>query len=108
MISSADAALLISGYKSESKLLRITFSARDMSFSFRLTATVLEFVEGTRLTLEAPNADHCLVNLRGCLFEYGDSRKAPRVLREDAEAKFAGFLTVIFPSKERLYLFETR
>jgi hypothetical protein len=107
VISSAEAALLISGYKLESKLLRITFSARDMSFSFRLTSTVLEFVEGVRLTPEAPNADHCLVNLRGCLFEYGDTREAPESTREAAEAKFAGVLTIIFPSRERLYLFET-
>ena len=106
MISSAEAALLISGYKSEPKELRIAFSARDMSFSFRLTATVLEFVEGERLTLEAPNADHCLVNLRGCSFEYADSREAPDFIREPAEAKFAGVLTIIFPSGERLYLFE--
>jgi hypothetical protein len=108
MISSAEAALLISGYKSESKPLRITFSARDMSLGFRLTATVLDFAEGERLTLEAVNADHCLVNLRGCRFEYADTREAPEFVREDAEAKFAGVLTVIFPSDERLYLFEMR
>ncbi len=108
MISSEQAALLISGYKSESKALRITLSARDMSLAFRLTATVLDFVEGERLTLEASNADHCLVNLRGCRFEYADSRESPEFVRESAAAKFAGVLTIILPSRERLYLFEMR
>ena len=106
MISSGEAALLMSGYKSESRRLRITFSARDMSLAFRLTASVLDFAEAERLTLEAPNADHCLVNLRGCTFEYADSREAPAAVRELAQAKLAGVLTITFPSGERLYLFE--
>ena len=108
MISSAEATLLIEGYKSQSKVLRIFFIARDRSVNVRVTGSVKEFVEGERLTLVAPNADHCLVVLFGCTFEYGDPREAPDAIRDSVAAKFDGVLTILFPLGERLYLFEMR
>jgi len=104
MISSAEAALLISGYKSESKVLRTVFTSRDASISMRLTASVWDFVEGERLILAASNGDHCLVVLSGCTFAYGDNREAPESIRE--LAKFEGRLTVLFPKGGRLDLLE--
>lgn len=106
MISSADAALLMSGYKSESKSLKIIFSARDTSFSFSLAATVLEFVQGESLSLGGANtADNCWVSLRGCLFGYADIREAPSSVHETFD-KYAGTLKILFPSGESLVLFE--
>ncbi len=108
MISSTEAASLISKYKSESKLVRIFFIARDKSVNLRLTASVLDFVESDRLTLVAPNGDHCLIVLRGCRFEYGDPREAPESIRGAVAEQFEGTLTIFFPSGDRLYLLEMR
>ncbi len=108
MISSTEAALLISKWKSESSRVRTFFIARDKSVNLRLTALVSDFAESERLTLVAPNGDHCLVVLRGCRFEYGDPREAPEAVREAVAEKFEGTLTIIFPSGGRLYLLVMR
>jgi hypothetical protein len=108
MISSSDAALLMSKWKSESKRLRIFLISRDKFVNLRLTASVSDIVERERLTLVAPNGDHCLVVLHGCRFEYGDPREAPEAVRNAVAEKFEGTLTVLFPSGDRLYLLEMR
>jgi len=110
MISSADAHLLIDKYRSEQTRLRIIFILRDMSVNLRLTANALSAETGyDELTFVAPNGDHCLTVLSGCKFEYGDPREVddPKI-RAASEAKFAGCLTVLFSSGERLYIMEMK
>jgi hypothetical protein len=76
MISSEQVHLLISKYRSEQTLLRITFILRSMAINIRLTARALESEEGFgQPTFVADNGDHCLVVLEGCLFEYGEPRE---------------------------------
>jgi hypothetical protein len=110
MISSEHAHLLISKYRSEQTLLRLTFILRDLSVNIRLTARALASEEGPReLTFVAENGDHCLVVLDGCSFDYGDPREVSDPdIRAKAEAKFAGSLAVLFRSGERLYIMELR
>jgi hypothetical protein len=108
MISSTEAALLISKWKSESRRVRTFFIARDKSVNLRLTASVSDFEESERLTLVGPNGDHCLVVLRGCRFEYGDPREAPESVRDAVAEKFEGTLTIFFPSGDCLYVLEMR
>jgi|GEM_PF-6803746 len=108
MISSAHAQLLIDKYRSEQTRLRITFILRDMSVNLRLTASLLPEPESEgQLSFVATNKDHCLLVLRGCSFEYGDPRevKDPDI-RASASEKFAGCLTILFPTGERLYVME--
>ena len=110
MISSADAHLLIAKFRSEQTLLRITFIPRDMSVNMRLTATALRGEKSAdEVTFVAPNGDHCLTVLRGCKFEYGDPREVEdSEIRAKSEFKFAGALTILFPSDERLYIMEMK
>lgn len=109
MISSEEANLLISRYRSEQPLLRLNFILRDMSIKMRLTACAAPKDAPGQLSFVADNGDHCLVVLRGCHFEYGDARevKDPEI-RARSEEKFAGCLTILFPSGERLFIMEMR
>ena len=76
MISSEQAHLLISKYRSERTRLRISFIARDKSVNLRVTAKAVERVEPPeQLSFVADNGDHCLTVLTGCRFEYGDERE---------------------------------
>ena len=110
MISSQHAHLLISKYRSERTLLRISFIARDMCVNMRLTAKAREDEEPPeQLTFEAENGDFCLTVLTDCKFEYGDAREVENpAIRAASQAKFEGCLTVLFPNKERLYIMEMR
>src|SRR5215471_17873460 len=110
MISSADAMQLISKYRDEQTRLRITLILRDKSINIRLTGRLVSEERSGQLTFVAPNGDHCLVLLpNGCLFESGDSREVgDPELRAAVETKFAGALTILLPSKERLYIMELR
>ena len=74
MISSEDANLVISRFRSEQPLMRINLILRDMSVKMRLTARALVEEPAGQLTFEGENGDHCLVELRNCSFEYGDAR----------------------------------
>lgn len=109
MISSEEANLLISRYRSEQPLLRINLILRDMSVKMRLTARAVVKEPAGQLTFEADNGDHCMLILQNCRFEYGDAREVddPEI-RSRSEKKFAGCLTVVFPSDERLYVMELR
>jgi hypothetical protein len=104
MISSAEAALLISKFESESRLLRILIGTRDKSIYLRLTGRVVGGFEGQNLKLEIGNGDFCVMALRGCTFEYGDERQAPQFLREDAARMYEGTLGIWFPSDLHLSL----
>jgi len=109
MISWEEAHSLIEAYRSERTRLRIVLILRDMSISMRLTATALPAEEESdEVTFVAPNGDCCLTVLRGCRFEYGDARevKDPRICTMSEQ--FAGCLTILFPSGERLALHEMR
>ena len=109
MISSEEANLLISRYRSEQPLLRINLILRDMSVKMRLTAQVVLKEPDGQLTFESDNGDHCVIVLRNCRFEYGDSREVNDAeIRARSEEKFAGCLTILFPSGERLYIMELR
>jgi len=109
MISSEEATLLISRYRSEQPLLRINLILRDMSVKMRLTARAAVEEPAGQLTFEAENGDHCLVELRNCRFEYGDAREVKDAkIRARSEERFAGCLTILFPSDERLYIMELR
>lgn len=110
MISSAQAHLLISKYRSERTRLRISFIARDKAVNLRLTANAVEGEEPPeQLSFVADNGDFCLTVLRECRFEYGDAREVPDpAVRSAAQTKFEGCLTVLFPSGERLYIMEMR
>ena len=109
MISSEEANLLISRYRSEQPLLRINLILRDTPVKMRLTARAVVEEPAGQLTFEAENGDHCLVALQDCRFEYGDAREvADPEIRARSEEKFAGCLTVLFPSGERLYIMELR
>jgi hypothetical protein len=106
MITSADAALLVSGFQSESKSLAFIFVGK--AFTSRLTATVSEFVEGSHLALAVPGAQcRCMVDLRGCHFSYGDAREAPEAIREAVEANVAGILGIALPTGEYVFAVDT-
>lgn len=109
MISSEEANLLISRYRSEQPLLRISLILHDVSVRIRLTAHAIAQEPDGQLTFEADNGDHCVVILRNCRFEYGDAREVndPEI-RARSEEKFAGCLTILFPSGEHLYIMELR
>jgi len=109
MISSEEANLLISRYRSEQPLLRLNLILPGMSVKMRLTARAVREEPPGHLSFVADNGDHCLVVLRGCRFEYGDAREVndPEI-RARSEEKFAGCLTILFPPGERLFIMEMR
>jgi hypothetical protein len=110
MISSADAHLLITKYRSEQTRLRITFILRDTRINIRLTANALSTETGfDEVTFVAPSGDFCLTLVRGCEFEYGDAREIDDpALRERSAFTFTGCLTILFPDGEKLIILELR
>ena len=104
MISSADAALVLSKFETEATPLRVTFSVPDNSIYLVLKAQLGAFTEGEHLCLLTQTKEISLISLKGCKFEYGDGRALPELLREWATQKYEGTLTILFPSDERLTL----
>jgi len=104
MISSADAALLLSKFETEATLLKVTLALSGQSIYIALKARVGGFTEGEHLSLLTEAEDISIVSLKGCRFEYGDERAAPEFLQEWAARRFEGTLTILFPSNERLSL----
>lgn len=105
MTTSADAALLIAGFKTESKPLRF-FLMRE-SLSLLVTATVADFVEGSHLKLETPDGGVCNVDLSGCQFHYGEPREIPEPFRDPfSVAGVAGILEIVLPSGQCVYVLE--
>jgi len=104
MISSEDAALLLSKFESEATLLKVSLLRKNPSITLSLQARVLGFTEGEILSLMTGTKDISFVSLNGCQFEYGDERAVPELIRDWATQKFEGALTILFPSDEKLTL----
>jgi hypothetical protein len=104
VISSANAALLLSKFQSEATLLKVSFSKGDPYVSLSLQARVVDFTEGKSLSLITETKDFCVVSLKDCRFEYGDERELPELVREWATRKYEGALAILLSSDERLTL----
>lgn len=104
MISSAEAALLLSKFESEEILLFVNFFSQDRAINLTLHAHVADSVEGESLALFTSDKHMCLISLKGCRFEYADERSAPEFLREWATQKYDGMLKILFPSNETMTL----
>ena len=107
MTTSADAALLVSRFQSESRCLKFVVVGKAIKCLF--TAIVSEFIEGSHMILKAPGAEcGCVaVDLRECQFSYGDAREAPEALRETVEANVGGILGIALSSGEYVFAVET-
>ena len=103
MITFSDAGLLIAKFQTESTSVGVLFIGK--SLTVWLQATVADFAEGSHVKLKALNGDCCKVDLRGCQYDYGDTRAAPECFRQSL-AEVAGILGILLPSGECLYVVE--
>ena len=107
MISSAEAVLLLKGWKDKTSLVRITLAAPSVKFAFE--GFVTDVSDDEVLLMVPPRFKlPCAMNvqLAGARFEYGDTREAPESVRETLAEKFAAALTILLPSKARVVITE--
>ena len=107
MISSAEAVLLLKGWKEKTSLIRVTLAAPSLKFAFE--GFVTDVSDAEVLLMIPPRFKlSCAMNVQfeGARFEYGDTREAPEPLREALAQKFSAALTILLPDKTRVVITE--
>jgi hypothetical protein len=101
-ISAMEATDLISKLESEGRPLVVFFSASDHSVYLQQRWQIA-FVdnESLGLTTELEKGSFCIVPFEGCEFSYRDEVALPEILRTD---KYEATLSILLPSKERIWL----
>lgn len=105
MISTDEAVLLLRGLKDKVTPVRVNMVTSSARCAF---VGLVSEVSELEVVLTVPFKVSCamLVRLEGAKFEWGDTREAPKEMRDALAEKFSSALSILLPDKTTVVVSE--